>query len=127
MSGPELLNMELNTAAFRSLAASSKPVRFRVLDGQTDLQFYGTKDCLEAARAHVAEARKLLIAYIDAHHGFRESLIPLPDDENAPEPVRSMLSAGIRAEVGPMAAVAGAIEYLQQTSDVFAEEVNVHA
>ena len=40
---------------------------------------------------------------------FFASLEPLPFDENAPAVVQKMLNAGIRARVGPMAAVAGAL------------------
>lgn len=46
---------------------------------------------------------------VGGHDLFLRSFSPLPDDPAAPSVVRAMLKAGIAADVGPMAAVAGAI------------------
>ncbi len=57
---------------------------------------------LHRLRANIQE-------YTKVHPDFLTSLDPLPADPDAPEPVRSMLTAALAAGVGPMAAVAGAI------------------
>ncbi|NCD34300.1 MAG: UPF0280 family protein [Spartobacteria bacterium] len=53
--------------------------------------------------------REQLEQYIAEHTLFAASLTPLPDDPAAPRIVRRMLQAVQYAEVGPMAAVAGAM------------------
>lgn len=53
--------------------------------------------------------RAAILEYGAEHPDFFTSLEPLPLDPAAPEPVPSMLIAGLAADVGPMAAVAGAI------------------
>lgn len=69
---------------------------------------------LEQELRHLAAAllhrlRANIQEYAAVHPDFLTSLEPLPSDPDAPEPVRSMLTAALAAGVGPMAAVAGAI------------------
>lgn len=65
----------------------------------------------EAAREALLEARRQIEDYAagPGHEAFLTSLVPLPDDPQAPPVARAMLRAGIAAGVGPMAAVAGAV------------------
>ena len=63
------------------------------------------KEAMEA----VLNCRYQLERYIATREDFLRSLAPLPDDPFAPPLARRMLEAGIFAEVGPMASVAGAI------------------
>ncbi len=70
----------------------------------------------------VLNCRLQLERYIAQHPHFLHSLAPLPDDPFAPPIARRMLDAAIRAEVGPMASVAGAVAeavgvYLERFSD----------
>jgi ApbE superfamily uncharacterized protein (UPF0280 family) len=53
--------------------------------------------------------RSSIEAYIGSSPDFLNSLKPLPHDALAPPIVREMIGAGMAANVGPMAAVAGAI------------------
>ncbi len=61
----------------------------------------------EAADA-IVTLRTQLDAYILAHPVFSESIVPVEPAEDAPAVVRAMCLAGKAANVGPMAAVAGA-------------------
>jgi ApbE superfamily uncharacterized protein (UPF0280 family) len=61
------------------------------------------------ARSAVIHNRGLLENYIEHHPEFLSTLEPLEIDLSAPEFIRNMMSAGITANVGPMAAVAGGL------------------
>lgn len=83
----------------------------RVMVQETDITIYSHSDypLADAARASVMTHRGYIENYIRSHTGFTDALVPLPEDPFAPPIVREMLSAGRRAGVGPMAAVAGAV------------------
>jgi uncharacterized protein len=77
---------------------------------QTDLCIYSNVDVnTAAAKEELIEQRGYLEAYILRHPEFLHTLEPLPDDPLAPAIARQMMSAGRAAQVGPMAAVAGAL------------------
>jgi len=80
-------------------------VRFR----QTDLWIRTRQDYSELATKKVIEAHRALHFYASANPAFFSSLRPLPQDPLAPPLVKKMLKAAQFANVGPMAAVAGAI------------------
>ncbi len=66
----------------------------------------------KTATAALMDARKQIEGYGRAHKSpvnFFETLAPMDDDPSASPVVRAMLQAGVKAKVGPMAAVAGAI------------------
>jgi len=50
-----------------------------------------------------------LLAYIEKNRDFLTSLEPIKQDKKAPKIAKKMIEASRRADVGPMAAVAGAI------------------
>lgn len=56
----------------------------------------------------IRELREVLDSHISLHPEFQSSLVPLPDDEEAEVIIREMTAASSRADVGPMASVAGA-------------------
>ena len=88
-------------------------VSFEVRIKETDLHILAGQDLRDAASAAVFQYRSQLEGYIARHPKFAAALTPLPLDPTAPAIVKSMLAAGIAAEVGPMAAVAGAMaEYV---------------
>ena len=98
---------------YRSLVAHGDLVSFEVRIRETDLQILAGKDLRDAASAAVFLYRSQLEGYIARYPEFVTSLIPLPLDPTAPPIVKAMLAAGQAAEVGPMAAVAGAMaEYV---------------
>jgi len=76
---------------------------------ETDVHILATIHVEDKALQLIGQVRSQIERYIKKHPGFLESLVPLPMDDAAPEVVRKMLSAGLQAGVGPMAAVAGAV------------------
>ena len=102
-------------------------VPFRVRVKETDLQVHAASDLSAATRESVLRCRGHLESYIGAWPDFAVALTPWPMPSAAPAIVREMVSAGSRAGVGPMAAVAGAIaqavgrDLLNLTSQVVVE------
>lgn len=80
---------------------------------ETDLHILAESEVRQLAGELVAGCRLQIERYILNNPSFARSLVPLPDDDLAPPIVRRMLVAAVKAGVGPMAAVAGAIaEYV---------------
>lgn len=71
---------------------------------KTDLKL-----AIDEAIKSVKKNRELLENYIKSHSIFKTTLKPIKVDKDAPIIVKMMAIAGEKAEVGPMAAVAGAI------------------
>lgn len=76
---------------------------------ETDLLILAPARVDEEALAAVARLRHEIEQYIDNHPDFLHALAPMAQDQEAPASVQKMLAAGIRAGVGPMAAVAGTV------------------
>ena len=97
-------------------------VSFQVVVKETDLYIRAVKNLSIEAVAAVNEVRGPLERYIRGHPIFLHSLEPLPVEKDAPDIVHRMAQAARLADVGPMAAVAGAVaemvgERLFQWSD----------
>jgi uncharacterized protein len=74
----------------------------------------------------VAKHRASLADYIRRHPEFADSLTPLPPSADMPGIVRAMTNAGEAANVGPMAAVAGAVaEFTGRDLSAYSAEVIV--
>ncbi len=84
-------------------------VSFQVKYRETDLWIRARQDLEKEAAASVLTCRRQLEHYISYHPDFLHSMKPLPNDPAAPKLVRRMLKAARKANVGPMASVAGAI------------------
>lgn len=98
---------------YRALVEAGDLVSFEVRIRETDLHILAGRDLSEEASAAVFKYRSRLESYIARRPEFATALAPLPPDPTAPPMVKAMLAAGRAAEVGPMAAVAGAIaEYV---------------
>ncbi len=82
---------------------------FQVLFRETDLWIRAEKNLQEEALAEVLNCRRQLQAYAESNPLFLSSFKPLPRDPFAPPVLREMLEAAATAQVGPMAAVAGAV------------------
>lgn len=67
------------------------------------------KRFIEKAEAEIFRQRKFIEDYILEFPIFRTTLEPFPVSPDAPEVVRRMAEASAKVNVGPMAAVAGAI------------------
>jgi len=102
-------------------------VSFQVVVKETDLYIRAVKNLSVEAVAAVNEVRVPLERYIQEHPIFLHSLEPLPVEKDAPDIVRRMAQAARLANVGPMAAVAGAVaemvgeRLLQWSDDVIVE------
>lgn len=112
---------------YREWTHTSDLVTFNVQVGQTDLQIRAHADLTGQATEVVRRLRRELECYISAVPEFADSFSPLPADPEAPIIVQSMLQAALDYDVGPMAAVAGAVaqevgrELLRRSPDVIVE------
>jgi ApbE superfamily uncharacterized protein (UPF0280 family) len=82
---------------------------FRVVVEQTDLWIAAERDLVAEAYESVKRHRGILKSYIARHPEFGTSLVPMEAGVDADGVVLSMLEAGIKADTGPMAAVAGVV------------------
>jgi len=94
---------------YRNLVKTDDLVKFEVLVKETDLLVRAESDLFHETRESVLKYRHQLENYIAANPEFQRSLIPLTDDPYAPEIVQEMIRTSQLAQVGPMAAVAGAM------------------
>ena len=99
---------------YRHLMGGSDLASFRVEQEESDLwiavdRSSFTPDLLEVAVHALRRTRQQIVSHISAQPHFRTALSPLEVPETAPPVVRAMAAAARRAEVGPMAAVAGAV------------------
>ncbi len=100
---------------------------FQVKMRETDLMILAERNLSDAAMMVVMQQRRQLEHYIAQHPGFLETLIPWPPDVLAPSLVQAMIRATAQVNVGPMAAVAGAIadavgqELLTRSQEVIVE------
>ncbi len=94
---------------YRNLVKTDDLVKFEVVVKETDLLVRAESDLHNEARESVLKYRHQLETYIATSPEFQRSLIPIKDDPYAPEIVREMIRASQSAQVGPMAAVAGAM------------------
>jgi len=76
---------------------------------ETAVTIEADEEYLHLAEAAVLEARQEVEAFIARDPYFRTTFDPYPLEEGMGQVVRHMCQAAERAEVGPMAAVAGAI------------------
>lgn len=94
---------------YRTHVARRNLTAFRVKIHQTDLLIQAQQDLEDLATTVVLQERRALEGYLADHSSFLDTLVPWPYDPLAPPVVQAMIWAGRQAEVGPMAAVAGAI------------------
>jgi ApbE superfamily uncharacterized protein (UPF0280 family) len=94
---------------YRSLFSQKGLVSFEVRVLETDLFIQACSNLQDEAKSMILECRKPLEDYILAHPEFARSFAPVPVSPLAHPLIRSMAQAGTAAQVGPMAAVAGAI------------------
>lgn len=95
-------------------------IRFQVAVEQTDLLIVAEKDLQTEIASHVSQVRGEIKNWIMFHPEFGVSLTPVEVPDSAPEVIRRMAAAAEACNVGPMAAVAGAVA--QSVGDRFAVE-----
>jgi len=93
-------------------------VRFQVAVEQTDLLVVAERDLQTEIAAFVTQVRGEIKNWILFHPEFAASLEPVSVPDDAPDVVRAMARAAALCNVGPMAAVAGAVA--QAVGDHFA-------
>ncbi len=104
--------MEVDVYTWRFYREWTRPGplrRIRVRSGSSDLEIAAGLDCTEEACRLLFRARRTIRERISKEPRFETALTPLEAAGGEPEPVASMLRAGRDWNVGPMAAVAGAI------------------
>jgi len=84
-------------------------VSFQACVNETDLYIRASKDLTAEAVAAINKVRGPLERYIRENPIFLHSLAPLPVEKGVPRIVQRMAQAARLANVGPMAAVAGAV------------------
>jgi len=94
---------------YRNSVAAHDLVSFHVAVRETDLYIAADRDLSEVALASVIKHRNYLESYIQLNPSFLKTFLPVPKNRLAPGIVCDMIEAGIAAQVGPMAAVAGAM------------------
>ena len=98
---------------YRQAVAADDLVASFVTVKETDLHILAARNIAAEGYHFVHRYRNQLENYISAHPDFLTALVPLEQDILAPPIVKGMLKAAAAANVGPMAAVAGAIaEYV---------------
>ncbi len=94
---------------YRNLVNPGDLVSFQVVVQETDLQVHADQRMGDEARDLILEHRGYVEAYIHSYPEFRTTCRPWPSTGPVPKIVADMIEAAAQAEVGPMAAVAGAI------------------
>lgn len=101
-------------------------VSFTATVGETDLFIRAGSNLQRKALRLVRKYRQQIEQYIEKNPAFQTSLEPLPTPAESPAIVAEMLSAGQKAGVGPMAAVAGAVaEYVGRELLEYSPEIIV--
>jgi hypothetical protein len=117
---------EIEADVYRRLVKPKGLVSAGIRVKQTDLLVSGTRDLSDKALPLVVQYRRQIEDYMLRHPFFGRSLVPVKPDDSAPDIVKAMIEASIRANVGPMATVAGAIaEYVGLGLMPFSREVIV--
>lgn len=112
---------------YRSKMIAKGLVSFQVVIKETDLHISAHKELKEEAEAAVRKYRHDLETFIAKQPVFLTTLKPFDVPASAPEIVKKMSEAGKTTDVGPMAAVAGAVaefvgkELSQKSAEVIVE------
>ncbi|MBT3176259.1 MAG: UPF0280 family protein [Desulfobacula sp.] len=102
-------------------------VSFDITVKETNLNIQAQTDLAQKAIQSVLICRNWIESYIKLYPEFASSLIPLSDPGPVPKIIRDMIEAAKLADVGPMAAVAGAIaqyaglSLLEHTREILVE------
>ena len=111
---------------YRLLTGSGGLDCYRVTAGESDLFICTEGDLREAALQSLLKHRASLESYISSHPGFSSSFRPLPAVTGSASLVQDMAEAARIFNVGPMAAVAGAIsQYVGTDLLVYSSQVIV--
>ncbi len=101
--------MTYEKRTYRNLVKGDDLFKFEVVVRETDLFIRAESDLFKEARDSVLRYREQIENYISLNPQFLLSLAPIPQDPYAPPIIQEMIRVSQLANVGPMAAVAGAI------------------
>ncbi len=111
---------------YRSWVGGEDLVKFRVVETETDLLISAERDLSKEAMDSIKRYRDQIKDYIVNDPKFESSLEPIEIKEDAPPIVKDMARQAKVANVGPMAAVAGAVaEYVGKDLLRYSAEVIV--
>lgn len=111
---------------YRDSMHSSNLVSFNVTEYESDLQFFADSNLEDMARVLVTKYRHEIENYSLINPSFKTSFAPLNTTMDAPNIVKHMCEASKKAQVGPMATVAGAIsQYVGFQLSDFTQEIIV--
>jgi uncharacterized protein len=119
--------MKHEERTYRSLINKDKLCSYNVRIAESDLLISSDTNLESDALQSLIRHRNSLETYIRNHPDFRTSLLPLPEDNLAPQIVRHMLRYAKSCGVGPMASVAGGVsefvgnDLLSQTDNIIIE------
>lgn len=94
---------------YREYMKSDEFINFTVIDKESDLHISAKINLEKEAKKYLEKYRNDIKSYGDRNINFYKSLAPIEVSNEAPEVVKHMAQAAKCANVGPMAAVAGAI------------------
>jgi len=112
---------------YRRICQPEDLFSFSVTIKETDLFILAEKNLSVQADKAAKNCRGIIEIYIKQNPLFLTSLAPIPDDPFAPPIIASMIWAAQKTNVGPMAAVAGAVaefvgqELLKDCSQIIIE------
>ncbi len=111
---------------YRRWVVARDLVSFEAVKGESDLFISADKDLTVPAKQLIEECRAIIKDYIERCPQFKFSLQPVEATNGAAPIIKEMIEASQRANVGPMAAVAGAVsEYVGRGLLNFSPEVTV--
>ncbi|MDM8539046.1 UPF0280 family protein, partial [Desulfobacterales bacterium HSG17] len=100
---------------YRKLIDKGRRKFFKVTVKETDLYIHAESELQETAKNMILKYRGYIESYIRQYPAFATTLTPWQLPGPAHKIIRDMSDAGIKASVGPMAAVAGVMsEYVGQ-------------
>lgn len=115
-----------NRGVYRSQHQKKGLVSFEITVKETNLNIQARTDLSDQAVRAALKYRNFIETHICQYPEFATSLCPLPEPLVAPAIIRDMITAARLANVGPMAAVAGAVaEYVGKDLLALSPEVMV--
>jgi ApbE superfamily uncharacterized protein (UPF0280 family) len=96
---------------YRSLVSGDGLISSRVRIRESDLLIRGDRDLARPARKSLLRHRREIEDYLVLYPAWGKSLVPVPAGGTASEIVTAMSRAAAVCQVGPMAAVAGALAW----------------
>ena len=112
---------------YRDWVKTQGLVSFAVKVKETDLFISAQKDLSKEAEKSVIKYRREIENYIEHNPLFEVALLPVEVEKDAPDIIKEMAEQAKKCDVGPMAAVAGAIaefvgkDLLKYSSEIIVE------